>query len=87
VRVVLSTPSFTELTALAYDEIRRYGADSPQIPRRMFACFEVLARELPAARRPVIDQRRELLTAAVAGAWADAAERDLALAADRRGLG
>ena len=87
VRVVIEPQTFEVLGTLAYDEIRRYGADSPQIPRRLFDAFASLRRDLPPPRHAFLDEQEALLQQAVGSAWAHAPERAVVLTADRRGLG
>lgn len=86
-RVLLDPPTFDGLCSLAYDEIRRYGADSPQIPRRMFDAFDTLRRETPRSRHDSIERQRRLLHEAIDRSWAQPDERSVVAMADRLGLG
>ena len=62
-RVRLPVDSFDELVTLGFAEIIRYGADSPQVVRRLRAAFDDLVSE---RSRPGIVTMRELLDAATA---------------------
>ena len=87
VRLVCPAPGWEELLDLALTEIRRYGADSPQVARRMRALLDGLAETVPAARRPAVEAQRARLDAAVQAGYPDPAERDHATVADRLGIG
>jgi len=86
-RLVLPTPGWDELIDLGLTEIRRYGADSPQIARRLRALLDTLQEALPAVRAPAIERHRTLLEAAVAREYPDPLERAFASTPDRLGLG
>ena len=61
-RVLLPVDSFDELTTLGFAEIIRYGADSPQVVRRLRAAFDELGSQGP---RAGVIAMRDLLDAAV----------------------
>ncbi|HEX9259812.1 MAG TPA: DUF2254 domain-containing protein [Acidimicrobiales bacterium] len=85
-RVHLREPGFVRLLELAYVEIIRYGADSPQVVRRLRAAFDVLDPQVRPDVRPALDRLREML----AGATEAALPRPfgaVASVADRHGLG
>jgi uncharacterized membrane protein len=82
VRVV----DFDSLLTLACTEIIRYGADSPQVVRRLLALFDEIELRLPAQQHSVIVGQRHLLTEAVEAAL-PAPFNAVACVADRRGLG
>jgi uncharacterized membrane protein len=86
-RVLYPAPDWPDLLDLALTEIRRYGAGSPQITRRMRALLAELFAAVPPARRPAIEAQVALLDAAVVRAHPDPGERALALTADHMGLG
>jgi uncharacterized membrane protein len=50
VRLLLPTPDWDELVDLALTEIRWYGADAPQVARRMTALLDRLSESLPPER-------------------------------------
>jgi uncharacterized membrane protein len=85
-RVHLREPGVERLIVLAYTEIIRYGADSPQVVRRLRAAFEVLARQVRPDLVAVLDALSAMLEEARATAL-PAAFRDVAAVADRHGLG
>ena len=72
---------------LSLTEIRHYGADTPQIARRMRALLLGLAEQAPAARRHGLDDHLARLDAAVRAAYPDAAERAYAETPDHLGIG
>jgi uncharacterized membrane protein len=86
-RVIMEPPTFERLVTLAFDEIRHYGADSPQIPRRLLDAFATLERDLPPARHAALARQRVLLGEAVEQAWPPNDERADVLVPDRLGLG
>lgn len=86
-RLVLPTPGWDELIDLALTEIRHYGAEPPQIARRLPALLDELQRSLAEDRHPALTRQRELLDAAIDQRYADPQERQLARSSDRLGLG
>jgi len=86
-RLICPNPGWQELLDLAVTEIRRYGADSPQIARRLRALLLALGEQAPAARRGAVEAQLERLDAAVAAAYEDPVERAHALVADPLGIG
>jgi uncharacterized membrane protein len=76
-----------DLLDLSLTEIRHYGADTPQIARRMRALLLGLAEQAPAARRHELDDHLARLDAAVRAAYPDAAERAYAETPDHLGIG
>jgi hypothetical protein len=71
---------------LALTEIVRYGADAPQVARRLHAVLDELEATLPAERQAAIAGQRSLLEAAISAAL-PAPFAQVASAADREGLG
>jgi uncharacterized membrane protein len=86
-RLVHPNMVWEDLLDLSLTEIRHYGADTPQIARRMRALLLGLAEEAPAARRHELDDHLARLDAAVRAAYPDAAERAYAETADHLGIG
>jgi uncharacterized membrane protein len=86
VRVKRRTRNFDALLVLALTEIIRYGADAPQVVRRLYGMLEELESALPAERQPALAGQRSLLQAAV-GAALPAPFASVASVADRNGLG
>lgn len=87
VRVLLRTPNWEDFVSLGLTEIRRYGADSVQIARRMRALLEHLLKVLPEERHGPLRQRLELLDGSLERCFAEAVDRQLATEPDLQGLG
>src|SRR5260370_17625368 len=86
VRVKRKLRNFDGLLVLALTEIIRYGADAPQVVRRLRGMLDELQDTLPAQRHPAIASQRNLLDAAVSAAL-PAPFMPGAPTADREGLG
>jgi uncharacterized membrane protein len=86
VRLKRKLRNFGALLVLSLTEIIRYGADAPQVIRRLRGMLDELEGALPAERRPAIACQRALLEAAVSEAL-PAPFAPVASAADREGLG
>jgi uncharacterized membrane protein len=86
VRVKRKLRNFEALLVLSLTEIIRYGADAPQVVRRLRGSLDELECTLPADRRAAIARQRSLLEAAVADAL-PAPFAAVASTADREGLG
>lgn len=80
-------PSWTELLDLGVTEIRVYGADSPQIARRLRALLVNLTDTVPDICREAVEAQLARLDAAVSAAYSDPVELAHAQAADRLGIG
>jgi uncharacterized membrane protein len=72
---------------LAFEEIRRAGAASPQVARRLRAALDDLLEVVPPERRGPLEEQRSKLDAAVEEALGD--ERDIGLntSPDGQGMG
>jgi uncharacterized membrane protein len=86
VRLQRRLRGFEGLLTLSMTEIIRYGADAPQVVRRLRAVLAELERALPTERHAAIARQRELLDAAVHSAVSPAFTSVTAIA-DRIGLG
>jgi uncharacterized membrane protein len=86
VRVKRKLRNFEGLLVLSLTEIVRYGADAPQVVRRLRGMLDELESTLPPERHPAISRHRSLLEAAVSGAL-PAPFAAVASVADREGLG
>jgi uncharacterized membrane protein len=71
---------------LAFDEIRRAGASSPQVARRLRASLEDLRACAPPERTAVLDEQIALLEEEVRRVVPEA-ELAFSLAPDRQGIG
>jgi uncharacterized membrane protein len=72
---------------LAFDEIRMAGTGSPQVSRRLTAALQDLAQIAPPDRVPVLERQLTLLSESVHEKVPRASDVELALQADRQGLG
>ncbi len=86
VRLKRDVRNFEGLLVLAMTEVVRYGADAPQVVRRLRAMLDDLERSLPVERQAAIARQRDLMDAAVRAALPEAF-RAVAAVADRHGLG
>ncbi|OGT82540.1 MAG: hypothetical protein A3H91_03630 [Gammaproteobacteria bacterium RIFCSPLOWO2_02_FULL_61_13] len=86
-RLIIPAPRWEDYVSLAISEIRLYGANSIQIPRRLVAMLEHLIEVLPPARAPALREELSLLGRAVKREFLDAAERDRVTTGDRQGVG
>jgi uncharacterized membrane protein len=87
VRVVYPTPSWDDLITLALDELRLYGARSPQVTRRIEALLDDLHGVATPARRAAINRQRQLLAATIAGSVDGPSDRRFAAVPDQQGIG
>jgi len=86
-RARVTAPRWSAYVELGLMEIRRYGADSPQVARRLTALYDRLGDVAGDGERVRVDLERRLLAEAVAAAFPDAEERRIVERADRLGLG
>jgi uncharacterized membrane protein len=86
-RARVTAPRWSAYVELGLMEIRRYGADSPQVVRRLTALYDRLGEVAGDGERARVDLERRLLAEAVVTAFPDAEERGIVERADRLGLG
>ena len=86
-RAVIRAPRWAAYMELGLMEIRRYGAESPQIVRRLNALYDRLDEVADDSERPRIAVERRLLHDAVARSFPDPGERAIVEHSDRLGLG
>jgi uncharacterized membrane protein len=86
-RVVYGTPDWPDFVTLAVSEIRHFGDGSIQVDRRLRAMLERLIRDLPAARRPPLEEELALLGRAVERRFRDEGDRRRAAVGDYQGVG
>jgi uncharacterized membrane protein len=86
-RARVSAPRWSAYVELGLMEIRRYGADSPQVVRRLHAVYDRLSDVAGDGGRDRVDLERRLLSEAVDAAFPDPEERRIVEQADRLGLG
>jgi uncharacterized membrane protein len=86
-RVIVRTPNWEDFVNLAFTEIRRYGADSLQVVRRLRAMIENLTQTLPPHRHAALREQLTLLEGAIEDVYKTPEELALARASDSQGLG
>ncbi len=86
-RVIFRTPNWGDFVNLACTELRRYGADSIQVVRRLRAMIENLIRTLPEDRHAALQAQLALLDHAIEAVYIFPEELALARATDSQGLG
>jgi uncharacterized membrane protein len=86
VRVKRKLRDFDALLVLALTEVIRYGADAPQVVRRLRGALDELESTLPEERHAAIARQRSLLDAAASAAL-PAPFAAVSSTADREGLG
>jgi uncharacterized membrane protein len=87
VRLLLPSPDWDELVDLALTEIRWYGADAPQVARRMTALLDRLSESLPPERHAVLIRQRHALELSLARIYHDPDELAFVSTADFIGIG
>lgn len=87
-RLVFPTPTWEDYLALAFDEIRQFGASSVQVMRRLRAALLSLMDSVTEAeRKAVVQQYLHHLNLMVEHSVLDAEDQAMALQEDRQGLG
>jgi uncharacterized membrane protein len=87
-RLVFPMPTWEDYLALAFDEIRQYGATSIQVMRRLRAALAGLTESLPSPERAGALQRYlKHLDLVIERSPFDAEDRAMARREDRQGLG
>ncbi len=86
-RLVENQPTWPDYVSLGIDEIRMFGEGTVQVARRLRAVIADLLQEVPAARRPPLEEQLELLDASVERGFADELDRQHASFADHQGVG
>jgi uncharacterized membrane protein len=87
VRLVVPLPSWEDFVSVGLTEIRQYGASSLQVVRRLRAVLQDLLDRAPAVRRPALEAELLRLDETVEHSFPNPVDRQLALVADRHGLG
>jgi len=87
-RLIFPTPTWEDYLALAFDEIRQYGARSVQVMRRLRSALIGLAESVPVpGRRMAVQRYLEHLNLSVERHIVDAQDQQMAMQEDRQGLG
>ncbi len=87
VRLLLPSPDWDELVDLALTEIRWYGADAPQVARRMAALLDRLTESLAPERHGALLRQRHALELSLARIYHDPDALAFASTADDIGIG
>jgi uncharacterized membrane protein len=85
--VVVPVRRWEDFLELGVTEIRQYGATSVQVPRRLRALLEELRAGVRPEHRGAVDAELHKLEASIAEGFPAGADRALAGASDRQGLG
>jgi uncharacterized membrane protein len=87
IRLVVTPPSWARLVDLSFTEVARYGADSPQVSRKLLAVYGSVTGLVDAERATVVEAHRAWLVGEVGRVTADPEARQRALTPDPLGLG
>ncbi|HEY4569639.1 MAG TPA: DUF2254 family protein [Kribbella sp.] len=87
VRLIVRTRSWADYLDIGVTEIRRYGAGSPAVCRRLRAMLEDLRAGVVPAHRAAVQDQLDALDRATDAAFADPFERAFARLSDRQGVG
>jgi len=88
IRVTFPVPTWEDYLALAFDEIRQFGASSIQVNRRLRAALGGLSDTIAVDdRRDAVQQYLDHLTLGIGRSSFDEQDRAAALQEDRQGLG
>ncbi|MGH7070770.1 MAG: DUF2254 domain-containing protein [Acetobacteraceae bacterium] len=87
-RLIIPMPTWDDYLALAFDEIRQFGATSVQVARRLRAALSDLAGSVATEeRRAAVGRYLDHLNSAVGRSAFDDYDQATALGEDRQGLG
>ena len=86
-RVTMPTMTWNAYVRLAFDEIRRAGADSPQVARRLSAAIADLLTVAPTERRPALEQQLQMLRQDITTSSRPKLDIEFALQPDSQGIG
>lgn len=86
-RLYVSQPTWETFVALAFEEIRHYGADSLQVLRRSRAALLDLLHELPDHRHPALERQLELCDELLEASFTTELQRRSARRPDMQGIG
>jgi len=87
VRMLRPRAAWDDYVLLSFTEIRRFGAESAQVCRRLSAVLTSLEQALPDERCAPLEAQRTLLRRSVERHFLDAEDRAVALTPNRQGLG
>jgi uncharacterized membrane protein len=84
---IYPTPDWDDFMALAFDEIRLYGAQSLQVTRRLLALLDDLYKIVPEARKDAVKRHQARVLISVRRSFRDEEDRLEAGQEDRQGIG
>jgi uncharacterized membrane protein len=87
VRFVYPAPSWEDYLSIALDETRFFGETSVQVMRRLRALLEDLHAAVPSYRQAAVEAQIALLESSIGRGFGDPADRRIATARDRQGIG
>jgi uncharacterized membrane protein len=87
IRLIYRTPDWDDFVELAVTEIRQFGSQCIQIPRRLRAMIENLIETLPHQRTGRLRQELSVLQRTSEHSFTEPEDRALASAADSQGMG
>ncbi len=88
IRVIFPVPTWQDYLALAFDEIRQFGATSVQVDRRLHAALVGLINTITAdQRRAAVQQYLAHLDLSIRASQFDPQDQEAAFQEDRQGLG
>jgi uncharacterized membrane protein len=85
--VVCQVPTWEDFLNLAFTEIRTYGAQSPQVVRRLKALVTDLSHAVPPERRAALRDHQKRLDTTIQRSFPDTDDYHQATMEDREGLG
>ena len=86
-RVTVPMRTWENYLELGISEIRKYGATSAQVCRRLRAMLADLETTVTPANQPAVRRQLAVLDASVTNSFAEGEARTLALVSDRQGIG
>ena len=87
VRLVVPTMDWPAYVELAFEEIRRAGAASPQVARRLRSAIDDLVAVVPPERRPPLEEQASKLDRAMQHALDDDRDVNVNASGDGQGIG
>lgn len=86
-RLLYRTPDWEDFVTLAATEIRIYGAQNPQVTRRLRAMYNQLLRVVPVERAEALRREVVMLESTIEGVWLNPSDRVIAGTDDLQGFG
>jgi uncharacterized membrane protein len=86
-RLIYRTPGWDDFVHLAIVEIRQFGAQSIQVPRRLTSMIESLLRVLPPERAPALRDELAMLQRSCVRSFTEPEDQVMAADGDPQGVG